>query len=453
MITHQDVLVVGSGPVGISVARRLSERGLQVTVLEAGEAITDPPGSHFRNQDRIQADPDGYFGAIGPYLQPVIGAGEETDLPGAADSSLVGGQGILWTNNCPRAAEFERWEAMTPSEWDRRYEEAEDILQVVIDPSGNSKVGQKVRERLHMALADKRRSISQLPFSGRILPSGKLYYNGPSDILAAAAPEVQDRITIRSSVRVSRLRLQGSRVTGVELQGNDRGGDFLEASSVFLAGGAIAIPQLLHRSGIRPEALGRGISFHALMFGQVILEAELCPSVSQPDIDSRLWIPPTTDSPWHLMVLRDTCPLPPAEEVDNPHRLVELQAFLPVEFQDENAFVFDEKEGPAFRFTFSQNDREGMQAMEADVQRLAAHLGRWRRGCECTWMPHGSAHVVGTCRMDRPGWKGVADTVGKVHGFDNLYLASVGVFPARVAENPTLTAVALALRLCDRFVS
>jgi choline dehydrogenase-like flavoprotein len=51
--------------------------------------------------------------------------------------------------------------------------------------------------------------------------------------------------------------------------------------------------------------------------------------------------------------------------------------------------------------------------------------------------------------MDRAGWPGVADRQGKVHGFDNLYLAGVGLIPAPVAVNPTLTAVALALGSCE----
>lgn len=47
---------------------------------------------------------------------------------------------------------------------------------------------------------------------------------------------------------------------------------------------------------------------------------------------------------------------------------------------------------------------------------------------------------------DRPG---VTDHVGAVHGFENLHLATVGLIPAPVAVNPTLTALALALRTCD----
>jgi choline dehydrogenase-like flavoprotein len=61
--------------------------------------------------------------------------------------------------------------------------------------------------------------------------------------------------------------------------------------------------------------------------------------------------------------------------------------------------------------------------------------------------------MAGTCRMDRPDWEGVSNSLGKVHGFENLYLTSVGLFPVPIAENPTLTAVALALRTCDQFVT
>jgi choline dehydrogenase-like flavoprotein len=130
MRRQHDILIVGSGPIGIAAACRLAGRGLRVTVVEAGRSIIDPPGSHFRNQARFRQDPDSFFAAIAPYFSPVAG-----DLPGAADSALAGGQGVIWTNNCPRAAGFERWDAMTPDAWEQSYATAEDLLQVVPDPT------------------------------------------------------------------------------------------------------------------------------------------------------------------------------------------------------------------------------------------------------------------------------------------------------------------------------
>ena len=59
-------------------------------------------------------------------------------------------------------------------------------------------------------------------------------------------------------------------------------------------------------------------------------------------------------------------------------------------------------------------------------------------------------HHMGTTRMaDKPG-RGVVDANCRVHGFGNFFVAGSSVFPTSGASNPTLTIVALALRLADR---
>jgi choline dehydrogenase-like flavoprotein len=45
--------------------------------------------------------------------------------------------------------------------------------------------------------------------------------------------------------------------------------------------------------------------------------------------------------------------------------------------------------------------------------------------------------------------QGVVDPDGRVHGTGNLFVAGGSVFPTVGAANPTLTIVALAMRLAD----
>ncbi len=67
------------------------------------------------------------------------------------------------------------------------------------------------------------------------------------------------------------------------------------------------------------------------------------------------------------------------------------------------------------------------------------------------WPEHveGGAHHMGTTRMHDDPRQGVVDRNSKVHGVDNLYVAGSSVFPTSGAANPTLTIVALTLRLAD----
>jgi choline dehydrogenase-like flavoprotein len=59
-------------------------------------------------------------------------------------------------------------------------------------------------------------------------------------------------------------------------------------------------------------------------------------------------------------------------------------------------------------------------------------------------------HHIGTTRMAQSPREGVVDADCRVHGIDNLFIAGSAVFPTSGQANPTLTIVALALRLADR---
>jgi choline dehydrogenase-like flavoprotein len=59
----------------------------------------------------------------------------------------------------------------------------------------------------------------------------------------------------------------------------------------------------------------------------------------------------------------------------------------------------------------------------------------------------GTAHYMGTTRMNDDPHRGVVDNQGRVHGVPNLYVTGSSVFPNTGYANPTLTIVALAHRL------
>jgi choline dehydrogenase-like flavoprotein len=61
----------------------------------------------------------------------------------------------------------------------------------------------------------------------------------------------------------------------------------------------------------------------------------------------------------------------------------------------------------------------------------------------------GNFHHLGATRMHADPAMGVVDPDCRVHGVSNLYVAGSSVFPTYGCSNPTLTVVALALRLAD----
>jgi choline dehydrogenase-like flavoprotein len=62
---------------------------------------------------------------------------------------------------------------------------------------------------------------------------------------------------------------------------------------------------------------------------------------------------------------------------------------------------------------------------------------------------HGGDHHMGTTRMHTDPKEGVIDENCRVHGVSNLFIAGSSVFPTGGYANPTLTIVALAIRLAD----
>jgi len=101
-----------------------------------------------------------------------------------------------------------------------------------------------------------------------------------------------------------------------------------------------------------------------------------------------------------------------------------------------------------------ESDRASIRASQEtlDAALHAAGIGRvqFMLGDEHpAALLEGNFHHLGATRMHADPSKGVVDAECRVHGIRNLYVAGSSVFPTYGCSNPTLTVVALALRLAD----
>ena len=93
------------------------------------------------------------------------------------------------------------------------------------------------------------------------------------------------------------------------------------------------------------------------------------------------------------------------------------------------------------------------EIMDAEFRRAGlGHLCVELEGVVPPSKPHiisGGSHHMGTTRMNSNSKMGVVNENCRVHGVCNLYIAGSSVFPTTGYANPTLTIVALAVRLAD----
>jgi choline dehydrogenase-like flavoprotein len=93
-----------------------------------------------------------------------------------------------------------------------------------------------------------------------------------------------------------------------------------------------------------------------------------------------------------------------------------------------------------------------LEVMRHEFERC--HLGRLIEGISTDssgWPSSmtGGKHHMGTTRIHDDPRQGVVDADCRVHGISNLYISGSSVFPTGGYANPTLTIVALALRLAE----
>ncbi|MEM8817849.1 MAG: GMC oxidoreductase [Pseudomonadota bacterium] len=103
---------------------------------------------------------------------------------------------------------------------------------------------------------------------------------------------------------------------------------------------------------------------------------------------------------------------------------------------------------------YGAEDLEGFERSVAAFARELGSAGQGRTCCpversEIVGSMQPSRHHMGTTRMHADPAIGIVDTDLKCHDADNLYITGSSVFPTSGIANPTLTLLALTLRLSD----
>jgi pyranose oxidase len=326
-----DALVVGSGPVGATVARRLVEAGRKVLMVEAGPRFSERPGAHLKNAFMFQRNIDLFANIIRGHLHllsiPANPKPEITLDPGSyqfdqerfkgfvlnnqnpdqdptknldagAVSYGVGGMATHWTCATPRHhPTIERHDLYSEADWDTLYSESEQLINTHTDAFDHAIRHRIVRE----ALRDEYTEL-ETPYQVQNLPLAVerrsdnprfVHWSGADTVFGPLADgEHADLFELRPDHLCRRLvtSSDGSRVEAAEVQKlADWGALRVEADHFFVACNTIGTPQLLWASEIRPEPLGRYLTEQPVSFCQIVLRHDLVEGTeSHPDFADRV---------------------------------------------------------------------------------------------------------------------------------------------------------------------
>ncbi|XP_068745924.1 uncharacterized protein [Montipora capricornis] len=490
-IKEVDVLIIGSGPLGCTFARKLHEKGRSIFMIDAGAKLSETPGWHLKNSYLYQRNINEFTGVIQghlhtisvpvdknatPYLDPgaykvdldkykgFVANNENPEqnpydnLPAASATYAVGGMATHWTACTPREhPTIERSQLFTDQEWDEMYKEAETILKTNQNMFDDTKIDQ---------------------------PGGGVL---GEDMLKAL--KKGDRFELQEMWQCVKLIYRDSG-RGIQKVGYAEVRDLLSKNSYYIcantyviAAGAVLTPQILFNSGIRPTALGHYLCYQPKAYCQVILLQSIVDSIMEhpkwrkmveeyrethpddpipiPPTDPlpQCWIPVSEGRPWHCQVHRDAFAYGKVPPNIDSRLVVELRWFAKMEPRFENCVEFSTKDDnkdtfglpqPIFKVKLSKEEGATAHLMMEDMLVAAKNLGGFLPGSEPTFQKPGSAlHITGTCRMGTSQEDSVVDIHSKVWGYDNLYLGTCGVIPTGTACNPTLTAMAIAIKACQ----
>jgi choline dehydrogenase-like flavoprotein len=489
-----DLVIIGGGMAGLALARQFIGTGVTVAVLESGGLSMDKTVQDLAGGPGVVRAPGSPDKPFDDYLVQ-------------SRARVLGGSGAVWGGKCvplddadfaPRPWIPDSGWPFTREQLQPFYDRACKVLEIPPFPADDARLDAPGKPRIR--IDGERDFVSRprmnSPVSGRNDPEA---FDRFRMGFVEAAPNIQ--VILNVTVTDIGLDPRGRQVERLSLACLNGRRHTARGRTYVLAVGGIDNPRLLlHSNGVaregignRHDLVGRYFQGHATFGLDETPEGRSAIYLSRPQ-NTDLYRNGPPDG-FHCVLALSlagqqrhragnfTFTMAPANPKDleglHDHAAVRQAATL-VDARPGappgvhlDGFVMSENfPNPESRVTLSdQVDALGMRrarlewvyteadwrSLETAVGALASALGAAGEG-RFSWpirrdrllaVHSPSRHHIGTTRMDADPKKGVVDTDLRVHGAPNLYVAGVSVFPTSGIANPTLTLIALTLRLAD----
>ncbi|MED7950204.1 GMC family oxidoreductase [Streptomyces sp. BE20] len=476
-----DILVIGSGAGGSSVALDLAAAGRRVTVIEEGPRVTTADlaaATPAENMRRLYRQ-----GGLTPIFgRPTIAYGEGRCVGG---TTVVNG-GLLWD---PPAALLNRWAAVSGTDGYRATDLAPHLRRIterlgagpqqpgggnrdsVLLSAGADRLGwrwQSANRAVHGCL--RRNRCTTGCTSGAKQSMALTYLPRAEELGAEIVPDT----------RALRIRHDGRNVHGV-LCVDGRGRRTLHrARAVFVAAGPIGTPALLQRSGILPAVAGRELALHVNLrtvarFAEPVDAANgtIFTAQVQEFSDRGTLVMPSNLTPGSLAAaLAGHGP----DLVERILGQIDRSAVYTTQLRLRGSarvsstplggvlltHAMTPEDHRALRTAFHDTARLLLAAGAVELVAPVASARPLRTMAEvedlCSRVRPGdwqlvSVHGMASCRMGRADRGGVCDDLGRPHGYRNLYVSDAAVLPGVTGISPQGTIMAFAHEIAARFAN
>lgn len=497
-MSDDQIIVVGSGPTGSIAAWTLVNAGFKVTLLESGHSF--PKNLHLRIRDQEIRQP--YALDIREHTTYPHFENLDDPLTRWFKAHLLGGLGSFWGGVVLRFAPEDFTQGESVSErfrWPIRYAELEpyyDRVERLIGVRGTpTSVPVLPACQISRAL-NIPSEFSDLAHAAQklhrwLLPASHVYGNStilsqipsPANIGVRLLHQLRrhKNFNLISNAHVTRLQFHKTKAltTGVEYLDRQTGAlCFIAGKAVMLAAGQLGSTHILLNSCSSDSANGidnahglLGRYLHDNMYAAYTYQVDrpapqkaVSSYLTRPDysVDASLrttgfqvYAGALSQKP--IANLRTSLGL--TSQLPNAEGFPLLFACFGTQIPNESRFVClhpsakDEYGLPLLRISTHQDSddvetlNEGRRVAEELLERAGWQFTPKSLAIE---PPGTSVHFGGTARMHENPKFGVLNAFNAVHEIPNIFVIDASCFTTCVEKNPTLTAMAIAMRAADR---